>query len=297
MRLFLLTVLVLQFPIAAASTLVPKWLVELPDSVSEVLIASAESAALYRYENNGHGIVQKDSRYMSIGRNGVGKVRAWDRKTPLGVYFITEELNTDRLHDKYGDAAFVLDYPNALDRFHRRTGDGIWLHGVDRNEPERPPLDTDGCLALPNEEITRIAADLEPLVTPVIVARELAFATPEELAATRREFRQALNRWQQSIDDADVAAYLALYADDFRLQEMAKDDWATWRANVFAARGPVTTELRDVVLLADPEERDMYLSRFTRVLHLDGREVTTRKRLYWRRNGASDWQILTEDNG
>lgn len=283
--------------LAAVPERVPAWLLELPDSVDEVLIANADGAELYRFENNGHGIVQKDTRYMSIGRNGVGKERAWDRKTPLGIYFITEELNTARLHEKYGDAAFVLDYPNAWDRYRERTGDGIWLHGVDRNDPERPPLDTDGCLALPNEEIMRIADGLQPLVTPVIVARELQWATPAEVAATRKEFRKALGRWQQSISANDISAYLAMYSADFRKQGMAKDDWSTWRANVFAARGPVKASLRDVVLIADPEEPELYLSRFTRVLEQDGREIVTRKRLYWRRLGASDWQIVTEDNG
>ncbi|MEQ8205069.1 MAG: L,D-transpeptidase family protein [Woeseia sp.] len=299
MRATLATAMLILFSTtpAVAADRVPAWLLELPASVGEILIANADDASLYRFENNGRGIVQLDERYMSIGRNGVGKQRAWDRKTPLGIYFITEELDTSRLHDKYGDAAFVLDYPNAWDRYLKRTGDGIWLHGVDRNDPERPPLDTDGCLALPNEEIVRIADDLQPLVTPVIVARELQWAPASDIAKTRAEFRRALARWQTSINEGDVAGYLALYSADFRQQDMDKNDWSTWRANVFAARGDSDVTLRDVMLLADPEEAGLYLSRFTQVMVSDGQEVLTQKRLYWRRNDAQDWQIVTEDHG
>ncbi|PWG73998.1 hypothetical protein DF186_20170, partial [Enterococcus hirae] len=84
-----------------------------------------------------------------------------------------------------GAAAFPLDYPNAWDRYNERTGYGIWLHGVDHKDPVRPPRDTDGCLALPNEEILRLAERLEPLVTPVIVARKMQWALPSDVNAVR----------------------------------------------------------------------------------------------------------------
>ena len=171
--------------VLSATGNLPAYLLEMPDSVNNILIADAANATLYRFVRSGASIVQKDQRYMSIGLNGTGKERAWDRKTPLGVYFITESLDTTRLDDKYGAAAYPLDYPNAWDRQQQRTGSGIWLHGVDHKNPDRPPLDTDGCLALRNEEILQLADVLEPLVTPVIVAREVVWATPDELENTK----------------------------------------------------------------------------------------------------------------
>lgn len=289
--------LLLPSPAIASAQRIPAWLLELPASVDEVLIADADTATLHRFENNGHGIVAKDSRYMSIGRNGVGKQRAWDRKTPLGIYFITEELDTRRLHDKYGDAAFVLDYPNAWDRFRERTGDGIWLHGVDRRDPERPPRDTDGCLALPNEEIRRIAPDLDLLTTPLIVTRALKWADTASVVELRAEFRGALERWRRSIEDGNVDRYLDLYADNFRYRSLERAEWAAWRNRVFAARRSAQLDLQDLLLLADPEEPDLYLARFTEVLVADGRKTVTRKRQYWQRDAAGSWRIVTEDNG
>ena len=69
------------------SSLTPAYLLEMPDSVSDVLIADAATASMRRFVRSGDKIVEKDQRYMSIGLNGTGKQRAWDRKTPLGVYF------------------------------------------------------------------------------------------------------------------------------------------------------------------------------------------------------------------
>ena len=275
----------------------PVYLLEVPDSVTDILIADTSAATMHRFVRSDEGIVLQDQRYMSIGQAGAGKEKAWDRKTPLGVYFITESLDTSKLHDKYGVAAFPLDYPNAWDRFNKRTGYGIWLHGVDHKNPQRPPLDTDGCLSLPNDELLRLVDHLQPLVTPVIVARQLEWASPAELDALRLEFRLALDMWRQSLAQGDLISYLSLYADDFIYRDMSRADWASYKLGVFEARQLAGVALDNVMLVADPEVKDLYLSRFTQILMTDNGPVTTTKRLYWRRSADNKWQIVSEDAG
>ena len=277
--------------------LLPAYLLEMPESVTNILIADTSSATMHRFSRSAEGITQVDQRYMSIGTGGAGKERAWYHKTPLGVYFITDSLDTSKLHDKYGVAAYPLDYPNAWDRLNSRTGYGIWLHGVDRNNPDRPPLDTDGCLALPNDELLRLVDQLQPLVTPVIVARKITWALPEDIAAVRADFRGALDRWRASLADGDLFTYLSLYAKDFRSQGMDREDWAAYRYNVFDARKLVGVTIENVMLVADPEVPDLYLSRFTQILQTDDGPVTTIKRLYWRRSNGGEWSIVSEDAG
>ena len=282
---------------AAQEAAVPAYVLEIPESVSEVLIADTNSATLHRFGRSASGFVDIDQRYMSIGLNGVGKERAWDRKTPLGVYFITEQLDTSNLDAKYGVAAYPLDYPNAWDKREQRTGDGIWLHGVDENGSKRPPRDTDGCLALPNDELLSLAETLEPLVTPVIVARELTWSAPEELSKLRMELREALDVWRQSLEESDVQTYLSLYSDEFRYRGMDKAAWSSYRLGAFDARDIESVRLDDVLLLADPEEPGLYLSRFTQEFVSDGNTVRTTKRLYWRRGEEKVWQIVAEGAG
>lgn len=276
---------------------VPAWLLEIPASVDQVFVADTANATMRRFVRAGDRIVEKDQRYMSIGQNGVGKVRAWDKRTPLGVYFIVEELDTSRLHDKYGVAAFPLDYPNPHDRFRERTGDGIWLHGVDHRNPDRPPLDTDGCLALPNEALLEIASTLKPLVTPVVVTREMRWASKEQVESVKREFHRAFATWRSSLERGDLVTYLGLYADDFRYRDMDRDAWAGFKLGAFEAQQVSAVTVRDLLLLADPEEPGLYLSRFEQVLSTDAGDVTTIKRLYWRRDDSRRWQIVTEGAG
>jgi len=131
---------------AADGGKLPAYILQVPDSVSSVFIAETEAAPLRRYERGEGGFEPREDRYMFVGENGVGKQRAWDRRTPLGIYFANEQLDTSRMHEKYGPTAFPLDYPNAWDEFNERTGDGIWIHGVPSDSEHRPPLDTDGCI-------------------------------------------------------------------------------------------------------------------------------------------------------
>ena len=273
------------------------YVVELPESVSDVLIADTESATLHRFGRSESGIVNIEQRYISIGQNGVGKQRAWDRKTPLGVYFITERLETSNLAAKYGVAAYPLDYPNAWDKHKQRTGDGIWLHGVDANGSTRPPRDTDGCLALPNEELLSLRDTLQPLTTPVIVARELSWSTPDEVEELRTEFHIALEMWRQSLEASDAQAYLSLYSEDFRHRGMDKAKWSSYRAGVFASREFESVSLDDILLIADPEEPGLFLSRFTQEFVTNGSTVRTTKRLYWLRSDDRTWQIVAEGSG
>lgn len=306
-RIVLVSFAMLMFPMqrgVADALLIPDrehtslaWLLEVPNSVEEILIADTSSATMYRFRNSPGGLVEVDQRYMSIGLNGVGKERAWDRRTPLGVYFIVESLDTSSLADKYGVAAYPLDYPNAWDRLSNRTGDGIWLHGVDHNNPERPPLDTDGCLALPNEEFDKLVENLEPLVTPVIVAREMRWARSGDIVTLRNELKEAVERWRASQESGDLLGYLDLYTDDFRYRDMDRASWAAFRLGVFEARPLERMALDNLMLVADPEVPDLYLSRFSQTLTTDAGPVTSTKRLYWRRDKAGEWKIVAEDAG
>lgn len=290
------TVLVLATSVVDANP-VPAFVLEIPESVSDVLIADTQSATLHRFSRTESGIVNIEQRYMSIGQNGVGKKRAWDRKTPLGIYFITEQLDMSNLDPKYGIAAYPLDYPNAWDRHMQRTGDGIWLHGVDEIGSTRPPRDTDGCLALPNDDLLSLANILDPLVTPVIVTRELIWSTPDELEVIRTELRFALELWRRSLENRDLQAFLSLYSDDFRYRELDKDAWASNHLVEFEAQDLESVNIGDVLLVADPEEPGLYLSRFIQEFVSATGTVVTTKRLYWLRRGDNFWQILAEGAG
>lgn len=262
-----------------------------------ILIAETDTSTLHRFANGPDGLARHGEGYMSVGLKGVGKERAWDRKTPLGIYFVNEQLDTTNLHEKYGPTAFPLDYPNIWDRVNRRSGDGIWIHGVTPNGGRRPALDTDGCIALPNDELLALAEHLDPLVTPVLITRTIRWADDADVAAAQSELRALLNSWAASWERGDVHRFLSLYAPDFTYRGMTRDDWNAFRTQSISNAPAEKVELRDVLLLADPEHDGLYLSRFEQHIVYADRKVVTVKRLYWRRGAGGELRIVAEDNG
>lgn len=276
---------------------VPAYLLEIPDSVDTILIAETATSTLHQFLVDENGATRQGEIYMSVGQNGVGKERAWDRKTPLGIYFINEQLDTSKLHEKYGPTAFPLDYPNIWDRSNRRSGDGIWIHGVTSNSGRRPPLDTDGCIALPNDKLLELGEALVPLVTPVLITREIQWTDPGQQERAHAEFRRALDTWVSSYATGDLYEYLSLYDDNFSYRGMNRDEWVAYRTQSIT-RAPVqSVEVDDVLLLADPEYTGLYLARFRQDIVYEDRTITTVKRLYWRRSAEGDLRIVAEDNG
>jgi len=282
--------------------MMPAYIVLLPPSVDTVFVAETSTATFHRYgRTTGQLVEQVSEDYMSIGAGGAGKQVDGDGRTPLGVYLVTEKLDTTRLHEKYGPMAFPLDYPNAWDRLMRRSGDGIWVHGVDRRGGRRPPLDTDGCLALPNESLAALEDFFQPNVTPVIITEVLDLARPDEIAATRAELEAAVNQWGRSLQRGDLHAFLSLYGEEFRHWGM---DLAEWQAFVLETLGQRTfqrVDIRDLMILGDPQEQGLYLSRFTQTLVERGAADTPAtvltRRLYWRRSRGGAFRIVAEDSG
>ncbi len=292
----LLLLCLVHAPIRADERL-PAYLIRLPVSVETAFIAETATSTFHRFDNRNGQPFYAGQSYMSIGQNGDGKHRSGDRRTPLGIYFVTEQLDTSRLHEKYGITAFVLDYPNVLDKNSGKTGDGIWVHGVDARGGKRPPQDTDGCVALPNEALAAMAALFTSNTTPVIVGRELEWVNPDEIAALRFDLEAAVAAWAWSLERRDMQAHLSFYSEDFHHWTMNKSEWTVLLQGAHARRAITDVTVSELLLLADPNDDGLYLSRFTQSVTEDGATVVSTRRLYWRRSTDSALRIVAEDAG
>jgi murein L,D-transpeptidase YafK len=280
-----------------AEVRLPEALIRIPESVSSVFVAQTDTSEFHRFDRSGNEMVHQGTYYMSIGRAGPGKQRSGDRRTPLGVYFVTERLDTTRLHEKYGVMAFPLDYPNAWDRRANRSGDGIWVHGVDPDGGERPALDTDGCIALRNEDLTALASNFHGNVTPVIVMRDVTWAAPQHNADLLAELEASVAVWADSQGAGDLYAYLSVYDEDFMRWGLNKAEWSALAVESARVRSIDYVSVSDLLLLEYPAEEGVYLSRFRLQRVEEEREIETTKRLYWRRNEQGSLRIIAEDDG
>jgi len=289
--------ILLQSVISFAEDELPAMLIRIPASIDTLFIAETSTSAFYRFERVADEVVSSGSYSMSIGQKGAGKERSGDKRTPLGAYFVTEQLDTSKLHEKYGVTAFPLDYPNEWDRRAARDGDGIWVHGVLAGGEPRPPLDTDGCIALSNETLLMLAPSFVDNVTPVLVTRKVDWIKPADTAALRAELEASIAAWASSQTEGDLYSYLSLYDENFSRWGMDKAEWSSLALEALRRRAEHTVSVSDLLLVAYPEEDRVFLSRFRVTVVERETETVTSGRLYWRRNDGGALKIIAEDQG
>lgn len=110
-----------------------------------------------------------DEYFSATGENFGIKEISGDAKTPEGIYFITKVF-IDKKVTIFGDKAFHLDYPNFFDLEAGRNGDGIYIHGTNK---ELKPNSTNGCITLVNDDLDHLEKYLNQAVTPVVIVPEL----------------------------------------------------------------------------------------------------------------------------
>ena len=108
----------------------------------------------------------------ATGESQGNKELRGDEKTPEGVYFITK-VYTDKKVTVFGRRAFHLDYPNYFDQEAKRGGDGIFIHGTNRDLRSNS---TNGCVTLDNRDLDELAKYLARDAVPVIIVPRIDYA-------------------------------------------------------------------------------------------------------------------------
>ena len=282
---------------ANAADRVPAPIMLIPESVNTVFVAETSTALFHRFDRKGENLQLAGSYYMSIGRGGTGKQRSGDKRTPLGAYFVTEQLDTSQLHEKYGVTAFPIDYPNAWDHRNNRDGDGIWVHGVDPDKGPRPEFDTDGCIALRNEDLNSLAPEFRDNITPVLITSVLHWAEATDVLSLRMELEAKVAEWASSRADGNLHAYLSLYDDEFERWGLQYPEWSSLIMQSGSLRPVQAATVSDLLLLDYPEEDGVYLGRVQLRIQDEGRQTVTTIRLYWHRNADGTLRIIAENEG
>ena len=278
---------------------IPAQLLRLGESVETAILVDKGKHRIYLYGNTGGDTPPEllYDFYVSTGRaRGDKRVRG-DLRTPEGVYFVTRYTPDSQLPDKYGAAAFPIDYPNALDRYRHKTGSGIWLHGITHQFYSRPPLDSEGCVVLSNSDLEQIIPLVTPRSTPFIIAERLEWLDEESWRARRDEIMQVLEEWAGDWNSGDPQRYLANYAPDFWAEGHDFDSWSRMRQQQLSRGSGPAFSIEDLSLLAYSRNselaHEMVVADF-RLSHADGsHRGAERKRLYLKKEGER-WYVLHE---
>lgn len=277
--------------------LIPRNLMALSQQIDYALIVDKSKNRLYVYKNSGPGLPPElvDDFYIVLGKKPGDKMYEGDLKTPNGVYFVTSYLPDEKLPPLYGDGAFPVNYPNELDRRLNKTGSGIWLHGTDKSLYSRPPLDSEGCVVLTNEEFSHIAQYVEIGETPVIISETVDWISSREWLDLNIELQAALETWRQNWEQANLGSYLQMYSHDFWAKGHSSRSWREYKKQVFAGKTYQKIDISDLSLLAYPshEKGSLVVANFVQHYRSNNFNGDMRKRLYLVKE-QDHWKVLYE---
>jgi L,D-transpeptidase YnhG len=270
---------------------VPSQFLALSPRNKHAIAVDASRARLYLFENTAGGLKLLADYYISVGKSGIEKSVEGDSRTPLGVYFVTSNLDPKSLKDFYGSGALPINYPNALDLKRGKTGSGIWLHGTPPAQFARAPQASDGCVVLANPDLERIIRTVEVRTTPVVIAQSLKWVAPHSARAEGKSFEDALQNWQKARSGGDLPALTSLYTSDFNSYGKTLAEWTAVLRTEQDKRAGRPVQLKDLSYLRWTDANDTMVVTFGEVA--SGARTGPTRRQYWVRQG-SQWKIFFE---
>jgi murein L,D-transpeptidase YafK len=270
---------------------IPSEFLVLSSSNKHAIAIDASRSRLYLFKNESSGLTLVADFYISVGKSGLEKASEGDRRTPLGIYFITDNLNPNSLGNIYGSGALPINYPNVLDSKRGKTGKGIWLHGTPPEQFSRAPKASDGCVVLSNPDLLQIIRTVQVRTTPVVISKRLNWVSPTTVQLTKKPFETVLNEWRMAKSDGNIDKVLNFYSPDFSSSGKNLNKWTPLlRQNLKKTKGREVV-LRDLSILHWSDSAETMVVTFGEVSA--GRLTGPTKRQYWSRQ-SKQWKIFFE---
>ncbi len=259
------------------------------EGTNTLLICGKDHSSLNLYQKD------KNDRFTLLksipaftGKYDGDKVNEGDRRTPIGVYTITQKLNT--VDPFYGPMAFVTSYPNLYDRIRGKNGSGIWIHGV----PENGDRDsfTKGCIAINNNELTGLDKSIDYKNTLLLIDSKLR----EHPASPYATIISQLYQWRYTWKYNDFQNYLSFYDTTFvRYDGMEYYDFKNYKQRIFDKKESKEILFSNLNIIPYPGERaNLFMVTFDEVYTSEKHNFTGQKSLMILLNNDHSISILSE---
>lgn len=276
---------------------VPNAIIALSPAHPRVVTVDLARARLYLLQQQDGALTIERHHYAAIGRNGSGKQVEGDLRTPVGIYRITSWMEDRVLPELYGAGALPVSYPNPWDRFHGRTGHGIWLHGVPRDTYTRAPRSSEGCVTMANDDLLSLQPQVKIGETPVIFSDELSWRSPLAAEQERQQWLDRLAQWRDRWAAVDTEGYLSYYHPEFSTPGMDRAAFAKHKRWVNAGKTFIDITLDPPDIFRYPgTEVPTVMARFRMHYRSNNFESSSVKLQFWRQDRDGYWKIFREEN-
>jgi murein L,D-transpeptidase YafK len=255
------------------------------------LIGEKDTKLLHLFKFQDDRFILVKSYPCIIGANGEDKKKAGDFATPKGSYFTLRYTPGSALPEIYGEGAFVLNYPNFLDRKDSKDGAGIWIHG---HAPGKvigtgDLMNTKGCLAVANDNVKELKTLLKPSGTPVSIVDTVTFVKESSRKESLQEIRNFMDAWQKAWESGDTGKYLSHYSKDFINSEgMRFEAFKRHKERVNSGKKFIRVAMDQMAIIM-PQEREGQVA----VVRSNNFEADSKK-LFYLKKGQKGWTIFGE---
>jgi len=279
----------------------PLDLLQLNNDVKSIFLVDKARSRMFVYQRDAAGKMQRVAdEYVVTGAKSGNKQQRGDARTPNGIYRFSEIRHDRNLTARYGPVVFPIDYPNALDQLHGKSGDGIWMHGYSEAVSRRQPQDTRGCFALPNAQLLQMERYVVPHKSWVIIGENFVFNQQEKKRALLASVQQSLDTWREDWQSLNASAYLGHYHQRFRSGTYNLKRWKKYKRRVNQHKAFIHVAFSDINILRDPtpsKEGEIVVVDLMQHYQSSNYKDEGRKRLYLARdNAAQPWKILIEES-
>ena len=261
------------------------------------LIGEKESKLLHLFKFQDERFVLIKSYPCIIGANGEDKKKAGDYATPKGSYFLLRYMAGSALPEIYGEGAFVLNYPNFLDRKDSKNGTGIWIHGHIPGKVigSGDLVNTKGCIAVSNGSIKELKDLLKPSGTHVSIVDKVTFVKERNRKESLQEIRHFMDAWRHAWESGNTGKYLSYYSKDFTNSEGMKfEAFRRHKERVNRYKKFIRVSVDQMaIVLPQERERQVAVVRFVQKYRSNNFEADSRK-IFYLKKGQAGWSIFGE---
>jgi murein L,D-transpeptidase YafK len=276
-----------KLPVKGKPETVPASLLRWPEQGSEYAVLvdkSLQKVFLYKRDN----LSTPFKAYpCSTGENEGKKSRQNDKRTPEGIYFFTDVYEGKDLAPIYGVRAFPIDYPNPIDKREGRDGYGIWFHGI--NKPLKP-RDSNGCVALENQNIEDLSSYIKLYDTPIIISSKIEMVDSEKQQKEKEELEKVVESWRKAWEGKQVEKYMSFYSPQFTSGSKDWKQWKEYKTRLAKQYRDIKVEINNLALLRN---EGVVMASFHQRYRTSGFDSQGVKKLFLQQN-SNQWRIMGE---
>jgi len=226
------------------------------ESINNILVCSKDMQNISIYDAKQNNKLVYSSKVITGEKKG-NKQKEGDLKTPIGAYKLTKKLT--KVDPFYGPLALVTSYPNKFDKSKKKTGSGIWIHGVPEDK-KRDPF-TKGCIALDNDNLRELYKKIDMKKSLLIIKENSkSIIKKDEISNILAQ----LFSWKQAWGESNLEKYLSFYSKEFKKSDGSGiKNFKRYKKRVFAKNEEKTIIFSKINIIPYPNDLNKNIFKIT----------------------------------